>query len=61
MLNTQVATKIVHDYNECIHSVDETNAGLTYCSPVRHDPLMIQHRNRILGELMNHQSHQAEY
>lgn len=61
MLHSATAVEIVSRYNECIASVDETNRGLTYVAPVRQSSGMLDHRNRILKELMNHQSHQAEY
>ena len=61
MLNSATAVDIVSSYNRCIASVDETNRGLVYVAPVRHSPEMFDHRNRILNEMMNHQSHQAEY
>ena len=61
MLNPATSVDIVSSYNRCIASVEEINRDLTYVAPVRHSSAMLAHRDRILSEIMNHQSHQAEY
>lgn len=61
MLNATTAVDIVSSYNRCISSVDEINRGLVSVAPVRHSAGMLDHRNRILNEMMNHQPHQTEY